>query len=85
MNVEELLFHQYKDQPLTSAKKFKNDITKNFEYVNCSDLYRRIVNYQIEKYGCALNVRTYEENRREECIRASIQAKQRRYSRRRPK
>lgn len=85
MNIEELIFEMYKNQTLTSAKKFKNDIQKNFKNIDCYDLYRRIVNFQIEKYGCALNTRNYEDYNKEECIQASIRAKQRRYDRKRRK
>lgn len=51
---ENLLFEEFKDTPLRSAKGLFNDIKKKYDYEPSSDLYKKIVNYQIEKYGSPL-------------------------------
>ena len=54
---ENLLFEEYKDTPLRSAKGLFNDIKKKYDYDSSSDLYKKIVNYQIKKYGDVLKSR----------------------------
>lgn len=49
--VDNLLFEVYKDKKLISSHNFKIDVNKNYGYSPSSDLYTRIVNYQIKKYG----------------------------------
>ncbi|MCQ2978235.1 MAG: hypothetical protein MJ245_00360 [Clostridia bacterium] len=51
---EELAFEEYKDKNLFNAKKFKKDIKKKFGFEPDGSLYRKIINYQIKKYGHAL-------------------------------
>ena len=51
MNVEEFLFQVYKDKPVYGAKRFKKECKELYNYKASSELYARIVNYQIEKYG----------------------------------
>lgn len=52
--VEELIFNAYKDKDVISAKHFKGVIKKDFDYKASSDLYRKIINYQVKKYGVTL-------------------------------
>lgn len=51
---EEYLFAKYKDKCIYSAAKFKGEI-KDYKNINASDLYVRIINYQIKKYGRPLS------------------------------
>ena len=51
MDVEEFIFQVYKDKPIYGAKRFKKECKDLYNYKPSSDLYARIVNYQIEKYG----------------------------------
>ena len=51
MDVEEFIFQVYKDKPIYGAKRFKKECKDLYNYKPTSDLYARIVNYQIEKYG----------------------------------
>lgn len=48
--TEELLFTMFKDTELVSAKKFKAKI-KKYKVDDPTELYKRIVNYQVKKYG----------------------------------
>ena len=47
---EELIFAMFKDTELISAKKFKVKV-KKYKVDDPTELYKRIVNYQIKKYG----------------------------------
>ena len=55
MNKEELIFTMYRDTPIV-AKTFKSKIIKKYGLSNdeARDIYVRIQNYQIKKYGGAL-------------------------------
>lgn len=59
--VEELIFNAFKDKCLRSSEAFYQLIKKDYGYIANSNLYRRIVNYQIKKYGISL----YNLNQRE--------------------
>lgn len=67
MDVEELIFNMYKDEALIS-KVFKNEVMKKFgiDLKTASDLFARITNYQIERFGRKLDnfyeIPTPEEN-----------------------
>lgn len=52
MNTKELIFNVYKDQVVIS-KRFKADVIDRFEISKreASDIFARIVKYQIKKYG----------------------------------
>lgn len=52
MNTKELIFNLYKDEVVIS-KKFKAEIIKRFSIskVEAGDIFARIQNYQIKKYG----------------------------------
>ena len=52
------LFSKYKDKPLGGAERFNNEIYLKYGFIPTSDLYRKIINYQIQKYG-----RTIEDGR----------------------
>lgn len=49
--MDEFLFELYKDKPIYGARRLKKEIKEFYNYNASSDLYARIVNYQIGKYG----------------------------------
>jgi hypothetical protein len=52
---ENIIFSLYKDKPVRSAKEFRNEIERKYgKEVNAKELYLRITNYQIDKYGYML-------------------------------
>lgn len=61
MDVEELIFNIYKDAPLGTVSKFRNKLVKKFKGINWYELYAKINNYQIKKYGASLNDRVYKD------------------------
>ncbi len=48
--IEGVLFNKYKDEILHNSEYFKF-LIKDYKDVNKENLYRKIVNYQVEKYG----------------------------------
>ena len=56
---EEYLFTKYKDAQLKSSAEFRSKLSKSrikdYEDVDIGQLYKRIVNYQIKKYGNSLS------------------------------
>ena len=57
---EDILFCLYRNKKM-KAPEFKGEIYKKFGISDCTDLYIRIVNYQIEKYGYQLIDGPYED------------------------
>lgn len=57
MDIEELIFNIYKNQPLV-AKKFKDKIIKRYHISSeeARNIFVRINNYQIKKYGKKLDI-----------------------------
>ena len=53
MKKEDLIFALYKDKIVT-CKAFKNICREKYGLENVGDLYVRLNNYQIEKYGVQL-------------------------------
>lgn len=84
MDIEELIFNTYKDEPLI-AKKFKREIIEKYHipYEETRDIFVRINNYQVKKYGRKLDtfleVAPYS---KEELDKIRSNAVQRRYDRR---
>ena len=60
--VEQLIFEAYKDKDVRSALYFKELIKKEYGYKVSYDLYAKIVNYQVEKYGVTLQNLEYREH-----------------------
>lgn len=50
---EELIFTLYKDKPL-KVNKFRRILAEKYNMKGYFNLYRRIVNYQIQTYGIQL-------------------------------
>lgn len=58
MDKEELLFEMFKDTVATGTDQKRACLQKQYPDVNISALHRRIVNYQVAKYGTSLNSHT---------------------------
>ena len=54
MEIEEFIYHAYKDKAIVSADKFKKTVMKDYKVKPSSEVIRRIINYQIKKYGSTL-------------------------------
>lgn len=52
---ENLIFEAYKNKAFDGSKKFKTEVKNNYGFEPSSDLYRKIVNYQVKKYGHSLS------------------------------
>lgn len=85
MDVKEFIFNTYKDQAII-GKTFKRDIIKKYKIsvIEASDMFTRINNYQINKYGKKLDI---DKNKMpsytaEELNRFRVNANARKYSRR---
>lgn len=51
----ELIFELYKGKPTGNKKNFKKDVLKYGKDIDVDNLYIKIINYQIDKYGHQLN------------------------------
>lgn len=74
--LEQQIFDELKDTSIKSSSYFKSKYQG--ADIDFSRLYRRIVNYQIQEYGCTLNNYIPRKNR-EELRKEAQKAKQRRY------
>lgn len=54
---EECAFVQYKDKCFKNAETCKRNILKKFKDIDVNNLYIRIVNYQLKRYGDILRVK----------------------------
>ena len=81
MDVEKVIFNLYKDTVIVSSV-FKNEVMKKFNISlrQASDLFARITNYQIKRYGRKLND-FYDIPTEEESETINRRAKQREYRR----
>jgi hypothetical protein len=52
---EKIVFVLYKDKELKSVKKFENTIQKKYGFIPSKELSRKIINYQVKKYGHSLD------------------------------
>ena len=55
MKKEDFLFNMLKETTKTSSDVKRGLLAKKYPGINFSELHRRIVNYQVEKYGCTLD------------------------------
>lgn len=70
MKKGDILFALYKDKPTDGSRKFQRNLKKYKEEVNLNNLYVKIVNYQIDKYGTTLDSRNETSNYVEEmCLK----------------
>lgn len=49
------LFNKYKDKPMGSIEEFNNEIYLKYGFVPSSKLRKSLIDYQIKKYGAALD------------------------------
>lgn len=77
MDVEKIIFNMYKDTELGTVKDFKSKLMKKFKGINWYELYARITNYQIKKYGTSLRYKVFVDG--EFKHRAKINAQGRKY------
>lgn len=52
---DEIIFALYKDKPIGNKKLFNKQCEKYAKQININEMYRKIVNYQIDTYGNTLN------------------------------
>lgn len=52
---DKIIFALYKDKPIKNRHKFMIEIEKYKNEINARELYTKIVNYQIDKYGGVLD------------------------------
>lgn len=62
MNKEDILFNMLKDTNKTSNDFKRGILTKKYPGINFSELHRRIVNYQVKKYGRSLEENVVKES-----------------------
>lgn len=57
MDKKELIFNLHKDEVINDCSKFKNEISKqyNLNKKDSHDVYAKIINYQLDKYGGQIN------------------------------
>lgn len=54
MKSEEILFEMYKEEPVGNSQMFYYKMKKNHNLEMPVGLYRKIINYQVKKYGTSL-------------------------------
>lgn len=81
MDVEKVIFEMYKDDAIIS-RIFKKEVMKKFgiDLKTASDLFARITNYQIKRFGRKLD-NFYEIPTSEENLKTNNRANQRKYRR----
>lgn len=78
MKKEDILFALYKDKSINGSESFYKEMKQYKNEVNLRNLYTRIVNYQIDKYGTTLDGRNETTNYVEEmCLKGNWNRKQR--------
>lgn len=77
----EILFARYKDTPVKRKKQFQTKLKEFAEEVDLGELWVRITNYQIDKYGMPLENRVKKYMHREKMLN-NRRASQRRHQRR---
>ena len=85
MDIEELIFNMYKSQPLV-AKKFKEKVMKKYHITldEARNIFVKINNYQIKKYGKKLDeLNELLPYSKEELNKIRSKANQRKYDKRR--
>lgn len=78
--IENFIFEIEKDKPFCNSSEFYLLLKEKYNLEKQPNLYKKIINYQIKKYGEALNnsklidIRTHED-----CVKKSENAKSRLY------
>lgn len=78
--VEKLIFEAFKDKYIRNAEAFRQYIKKEYNYEVSTDLYKKIVNYQVKKYGETLSNRVQREYNKYFYQKDSLQRARRRKS-----
>ena len=60
--LEDLLFEMYKETCIGNAEKFKKMVAKKHKLKDANNLYIKIINYQVNKYGGSLDGRYANKN-----------------------
>lgn len=77
--IERFIFEKEKDTPFRNKETFYGIMKEKYRIKATRDLYIKIINYQIDKYGESLaNTRLIEIRRHEDCVRLSHNAHARR-------
>ena len=80
--IENFIFEIEKDTPFRNGIEFYKLLKDKYKLEKLPELYKKIVNYQINKYGEALNnTKLIDNNTRGECITKCVNARQRKYTR----
>lgn len=56
---EKIIFALYKDKDIKNVRDFENTIKAKYGFIPSKELSRKIVNYQVEKYGGSINNSRY--------------------------
>ena len=77
--IERFIFEKEKDTPFRNKETFYIIMKEKYRIKATRDLYAKIINYQVDKYGESLaNSKLVEIHKREDCVRLSINANVRR-------
>lgn len=80
--IERMIYETEKDNTFNNSYDFCKRIRDKYKIdYYLGDLYKRIINYQIDKYGCSLQY-LVERHNTEELIKIGRNAKERRHARR---
>ena len=79
MDIKEIIFKAYKDKPIMS-KKFREAMRRDYKLTDddIRNLYIKINNYQVEKYGCRLEKEDVTIHSKQEMLRINVNARTRR-------
>lgn len=82
MNSNELIFNIHKNDTIEDTIRYKKDLRQKYDLSvdEVHDLFARIVNYQIDRYGCQLQ-RYSDDNTLEVFLHKGRKARQRKYMR----
>lgn len=78
--LEEKVFNELKDSYIKNIEVMRNQY-KDYD-IDFTDVYRRIVNYQVKKYGQSLHSSSNYFHSMEECLRLSNRSNKRKNKRR---
>ena len=79
MDIKEIIFKAYKDKPVMS-KKFREAMRRDYKLTDddIRNLYIKINNYQVKKYGCRLEKEDVTIHSKQEMLRINLNARTRR-------
>ena len=78
--LEEKIFNELKDSYIKNIEVLRKEY-KDFD-IDYTDVYRRIVNYQVKKYGQSLHSSNNYFHSMEECIKLSNKSNKRKHKNR---